>query len=957
MHFKILTPLAALALAACASSTTSSPAVTLAPTQSAPPVQDDGRWAFEDSDLPLDPDYRFGRLENGMRYAIRHNATPAGQAEVRLWIGSGSLSETQTERGLAHFVEHMAFNGSTNVPEGEMIKLLEREGLAFGADTNASTGYERTLYKLDLPRNDPELVDTALMIMRETASELTISDESVQRERGVILAERRDRNNFALRNYQDEVAFTAPDAHYRDRLPIGTIETLSAASAADVRGYYAREYVPSNAAVIVVGDIDVDAVQQDIIRRFGSWQAARQPAEPDPGPIPFDRRGETDLFVDPAQSEQVTAMQMGPRLEGPDTVAERRRRLLTRVGYAIVNRRLRRVSRSEASPFRSAGLGTGDVFDVARVSRLLVYTPDGGWKKGIAAAVTEYRRALEYGFSSAEVDEQLAIIRNQTEAAANSADTRSTGALTGAVLSLLEDGLVPTTPASSLERYNAVEPDVTPEAVLAALKADLASFENPLLRYEGRSEPQGGADAIRAAWDSAMSAKLTKGDDLGLGAWAYTDFGTPGTVVADSVDARLGIRRITFANNVRLNLKPTELERDRILFEASIDGGQMLVTREKPLATALFGLLPEAGLGEHSADDLQTLLAGRSVSVRAAAEGEVFTLAGSTRPRDLELQMQLLAASITDPGYRPEAQLQFRRSIRNYFKGLRATPASALSAEKGAILSDNDPRFSLQPLDDFVALTFDDLKKTVSDRLANGALELALVGDFDPEEAIAVVARTLGALPAREDAFRPYADRRNHPFTAYREQREIRHQGEADQALLQMVWPTRDDSDLKADATLELLQRVVQLEVYDVLREELGEAYSPSVSAVQSSIYDGYGTFTLGASLDGGRIEVAREAILGVIARLRREPVDADTLERARKPLAESFANALKTNGGWMGLVDRAQSESERIDRFLAAGDVLDAITAADLQAAAQAYLAPDDRVEFVVVPEEKDPA
>ena len=179
-------------------------------------------WAFEASDIPVDPAYRFGRLDNGMRYVIRQNATPKGTALVRMEVAAGSLDEGDDERGFAHFIEHMSFNGSTHVPEGEMVRLLEREGLAFGADTNASTSFEQTTYMLDLPRADPALLGTALMLMRETASELTFDPQAVTRERGVVLSERRDRNTWQLRNLEAQMAFLNPGARYARRLPIGT---------------------------------------------------------------------------------------------------------------------------------------------------------------------------------------------------------------------------------------------------------------------------------------------------------------------------------------------------------------------------------------------------------------------------------------------------------------------------------------------------------------------------------------------------------------------------------------------------------------------------------------------------------------------------------------------------------------------------------------------------------------
>jgi len=302
--------------------------------------------AFAQSDVPVDPGFTFGTLPNGMRYVLRENHTPEGTVLVRLRIGSGSLEETDDERGLAHFVEHMAFNGSTHVPEGEMIRLLEREGLAFGADTNASTGFEATTYKLDLPRSDPKLVDTALMLMRETASELTLSPEAVDRERGVVLSEKRDRTTYAQKETEDEWAFVEPGARFPERLPVGTDETLKAADAARIRAFYRRAYVPANAVLIVIGAIDVSQVEAAIRARFDDWSGPPVPAKPEAGPVDLARHGETDIYIDPALSERVTATRLSPWTEEPDTIARRRQNLLEGIGYAAVNRRLQALALS-----------------------------------------------------------------------------------------------------------------------------------------------------------------------------------------------------------------------------------------------------------------------------------------------------------------------------------------------------------------------------------------------------------------------------------------------------------------------------------------------------------------------------------------------------------------------------------------------------------------------------------
>jgi zinc protease len=909
-------------------------------------------WAFAASDIPVDPDFKFGRLDNGMRYVIRHNATPKGTALVRMEVKTGSLDENDGERGFAHFVEHMAFNGSTNVPEGEMVRLLERKGLAFGADTNASTSFDQTIYSLDLPRNDPALLDTALMLMRETASELKFDPAAVQRERGVILSEKRDRNSWGFRNMVDQIAFLHPQARYGKRMPIGVDETIDGATADGLKAFWRREYVPQQTTLIVVGDFDAALVEEAVRSRFASWRPAALDPQPGAGPIDPKAKGRTELYIDPALTERITASRHGPWLDEPDTIASRREGLLRQIGYAIVNRRLTRLSRLPDPPFRDAGFGTGEVFKIGRTTNLVVYTVDKKWRRGLTTAAEEYRRALAHGFTAAEVAEQVAGIRTAARNAAASANTRSHGALVGAAFALINDDRVPATPQSALQRLEAFIPQITPAHVLEALKREAVPLDKPLIRFEGRNAPDGGAAALRAAWNEAAKARLERGSAAAASTFAYADFGTPGQVASDTREPLLGIREVRFANGVRLNLKHTDLEKDRVQVQLSVDGGDMLATTSNPLATEMMSMLTAGGLGKHSQDELQSLLAGRTVGANVASTAETFVSSAQTTPLDLELQLELMAAFITDPGFRPEGELRYRLNINNFFAQMRATPGSALGTAIGGILSDDDPRFTLQKPDEYRALTFAKLKHDIAERLATGAIEIGIVGDVDEDQAIALVARTFGALPAREKDFGAYPDQRKRPFTTDHAPRVIRHTGPADQAMIHVTWPTRDDSDPQEKQTLNLLERAVRIELTDNLREKLGKAYSPGSSSNPSPVWRGYGTFAVTASVDVRDVAAVREAIAATIAELRDKPLDPDTLQRAREPLLESFDNQLKTNFGWMSLVDRAQTEADRIERQVNVRTRLSAVTAADVQAAARKYLTPERAVEITVLPE-----
>lgn len=923
-------------------------------TPTADAVAEDPTWHFEVSDLPVDTGFTFGQLDNGMRYVLRQNATPEGTAVVRMRIDSGSLDETEAERGLSHFLEHMAFNGSAGIPEGEMVKLLEREGLAFGADTNASTGFDAITYMLNLPRNDEDLLGTALMLMRETASELTIAQDAVERERGVILAERRDRRGFAQRAQEDGFEFLAPGARFPERLPIGTLETLEAADANTIRALYERTYTPSNTVLVIVGDFPVEVMEAAVRERFADWQAASAPVDPETGPVDITRSGETDIYLDPALSESVSITVLGPWIDEPDSRANREASILRGVGYGMVQRRLARLARGENAPYRGARFRTGDLFEDARSTSIGISSEDGKWREGLLAAVREVHQALTYGFTQAEVNEQLANIRTSLENRVAGAATRTNEGYANSALSLVSDDIVPTAPEFQLELFEEMAERITPENVHAALLESALPLDAPLIRFQGRTAPEGGEQGLRSAFAEAMALPIAPPEDTGMLEFAYADFGEPGVVVSDTTEDRLGFRYVTFANGVRLTLKQTDIREDRINWEMSVDGGELMNSREDPLRTYLVASLPAGGLGQHSADELLSVLAGRSVGVRVASASDAFTFSGGTTPRDLELQLQLLAASLTDPGYRREGIERFRRGIDNFFETLNSTPGRTYGSAAGAILSDDDPRFSLQSREAFYALDFQQLAAAIGDRLENGAIELALVGDLDQEAAIASVAATLGALSPREAEFLPRNGARIRNFTATRGERVLRHKGEADQALVRLVWPTTDDSDFTEAMTVSLLSRVVQLELTDRLREELGQAYSPGASSSMSRTYPGYGTFMITASVEASEVEATRAAIAELVEELRSAPLDEDVIDRARAPLLESYDNALKSLGGWMNLADRAQSQSDRLERWFVGPDTVKAVTAGDLQAAAQRYLVPGGAVEFLVLPNEE---
>ena len=952
----VLSPLALLAVCSAPVLARDKPAKPAATATVNPQDAAAKAWNFAASDVPVDSNIIFGVLPNGMKYALLKNSTPKDSVILRMRFDVGSFAEADDQRGLAHFLEHMAFNGSTHVPEGEMIKLLERKGLAFGADTNASTGFDQTVYKLDLPNASDDMVDTGLMLMRETAGELTIDPAAVDRERGIILSERRARDTYQLRSLIDQLDFQMQGMKVASRIPVGTEEVIRTAPAARLRDLYDRYYRPERATLVMVGDFDPAAIEAKIKARFGDWKG-RGPAGPDPdiGNLDYKRAAAADDFIDPAIQDSVTIAAFKPWVIEPDTKVKRARNLAEEIGEAIVSRRLAKIALQEDSPiltgyFNDAeGWKTFDQISIGAVAK------EGAWQEALALIEQQMRAAAEYGFTDAEVQEQIATRRTAFRNAVAGVTTRRSDALADALTEAAEGDYVFTRPETGQALFEAEAPKLDGAAVTAAFKKRMEGFGAPLARVTAKKPIDGGSGAILAALAASERVAVAAPAAAESAAFAYTDFGAPGKVVSDTLIDDLGIRRIRFANNVMLNIKKTDFQKDRVYLSLRVDGGNLLATRDDPTKVALMGSFVVGGLEAHSFDDLRTIMAGKTVGSNFGSSTDAFGGAALTSPEDFRLQAELMAAYLTHPGYRADGLALLRRALPQQYAANDATPSAVLGRDAGGILANDDPRTQTPPLAAMMALDWDKLKPAVADSLQHGAIEIGVVGDIDEQAAIAAIAATLGALPERRAAFDPRADARIREYAKDRSERTLIHKGPAEQAELRVYWPARDDSDLAEAMRINLLSRVMQLMLTEELREKLGESYSPGAGASLSDEFLGYGHLFAASNIDYKDIATTRAAIFAIAKELRDKPVDADLIDRARKPLLEAMTKARRENSYWLPYVAEATSREDRLDRSRKSIAIVETATPAELQALAQRYLT-DNRALVIKAVSDKAP-
>jgi zinc protease len=923
----------------------------LASTASAIELPRHSAWPHEGSDLRPDPAAVWGRLDNGVRYVLLPNSTPKDRVSLRLHIAAGSLMEEEDQRGLAHFLEHMAFKGSQNLPAGDLVQYLERLGMAFGADTNARTSFESTVYQLELPSNDEAMLERSLMVLRETADRLLIPAAELEKERGVVLSERRMRDTAPARSMEANLAFLFPGSRVPQRMPVGMESVISHAPRSRLLDFYHKWYVPSRLTLIAVGAIQPALFAERIRKHFADLSAGPEAPNPDLGPL-RPRELETRLHYDPEARCTVSLETERPLGDMRDTRATRQEELNLYLANSAISRRLATLALKPDAAFLDGGVHSDNFLEYAKVGYVALNCRPEEWQRALAVGETELRRALEFGFTAAELDEQRKTLLTTLQEQARGAATRESPNLANEIVEGLSEDEVFMHPADELELLQTQLQQVSTETMLAALRG-LWGDRDPLVFLSGLIQLDQPEAAIAQAYRTSRAQAVTPPSDNAVKKFAYERFGTPAPVVERRTSEPLGVVQLRFGNNVRVNLKPTKFEANTILLSARVGGGRLDLPLDQPglkqLADSAF---VSGGLQAHNLDELNRITAGHSVGVGFDVEDDAFVLSGRTTPNDLELQLRLMAAYITAAGYRPEALDKFRQALPNLYQNLQRTPVGILQKEVTRYVRSGDPRFGYPEAAALQTRTFDELRAALLRPLAQGYLELSLVGDFDVDQAIGAISSTFGSLPTRDAAKPPYTEQRQVKFPVGGALKTFSFDTTEPKALAIVYWPTTDFHNVSEARRLFVLAKVLANRLLERARNEQGLTYTAQGDHAPSQAFPGFGFLYALVDAPPAKAATLSEEIRAIGTQLQQTGVTQDELERARNPVVSELKRLLETNSYLLSaIVSGSQENPERLKRATTSLKELQSLTVDDLNAVAKKYLLPERAVPVAIVP------
>jgi len=905
------------------------------------------RWGFELAQRTPDPAVRFGRLPNGLRYAIQRNETPKDGVAMRMRIGSGSLQERDEERGLSHFLEHMAFRGSANVPDGEVVRSLERQGLRFGADTNASTGLDQTIYHFNFPRADATSLDTGLMLFREIGDRLTLDPQLIEQEKGVILSEERVRDaptrRAAIAQMQQQLAGT----RVVERLPIGRIETVQAATAERLRRYYTANYRPDNVTLIVVGNIDVDAVERQIRARFADWRNDTPPDVPDLG-VARPTQPVVE-YIAPDAPNALTLAWLQPVDVRPHTPAVSREFLVQGLAVSALNQRLADRAQRPGSPLLGATAGVqASVYGVAGLAQLAVRAQPGRWPEALDAVVVELRQVLVDGVTQDDLLRLLPGVRSQMQARLAQEPTRPHAAIADRLINAVHPHAPYMSAQQALIETEPLLAALQPEELTAALRRSFGGTQ-PLLF---RSDKSGafGVEKVTQELVHAMTRTLSERVAVVATDWPYTNFGPPSAVVSRTQDAELGTTNVQFANGTRLVVKPTSLQKDLVNVRVQLGQGRAgIAAKDWHAIWALGTAVTLGGTGQRSAAEIQQWRqrSGKRLVVGFGVGQQAFTLSGTTRPADLLEQLQLLAAHARDPGFRPEFGEKLAALGGSQVASLENQPAAVHAREVSRVMTRGDARLGLPPsAADVRATRADELPALLKPALA-GAPDIVIVGDVTVEAAIAAVQATFGSGDERPRP--PRVALQVEPVAGGGAPYVVYHRGRADQALLGWYWSMPDHwADPALSYTGRLAGAVLRSRLIDTVRVKLGITYSPQAGAGASLDTPGSGRMSVTIETPPEKFEAVRELLRAQLRDLAERPISADELQRALQPRLESAQKEPENPLYWVSWLTRIQADPRMKAEMQAELAGMQAVTAEAVQAYFRDHILPRPPIEVV---------
>ena len=910
--------------------------------------------------IPQDPEVRTGQLENGMKYYIRHNNKQKGLADFYIVHNVGAIQEEDNQQGLAHFLEHMAFNGTKNLPGKMLIEYLEKIGVKFGANLNAGTSWDYTQYLIkDVPVARQGVIDTAMLILHDWSHFITLDHSEIDKERGVIQEELRTRDGASWRSTINLLKTLFKGTKYEHRNLIGHLDGLKSFSYDDIRTFYDKWYRPDYQAVVVVGDIDVDKIEAQVKSLMADIPVpAADAAVKETIVVPNNEAPIVSIFEDPEMVESDISLYIkrdAMPYQMRNTVVAEQISLANALGGNMANARLAEIASKPDAPFTSAYIGNGGVGICPTLDALTlgVNTKDGGLKSGFAAALTELERIRRHGFTEAEFERAKAQILRREEQAYNNRNDRMNGQYVQRYLSAFRRGTA--FPAAELEwkMDSAIIAQMPLEVINNIFKQYITDNNNVVIANAPKKD--GVVNPTEA--DVLEVIKSVKSSEIA----PYKDNTVKEPLIANpealkgskvkkiAQNATLGTTEWTLKNGIKVVVKPTTFKADEVSIRMVAQSGVSNLSDEDYYTGKYLSMaMSQMGVGKFSSTELRKQLSGKSASTAVSPDDYTTTIIGGGSPKDLETIMQLLYLRFTAPRFNEDDFKATMSQYISYVENLKTNPDFKSSSEQLKSLYNNNYRRQQISTEVLNAIKYERLEPIYRTLTANAAdYTVYVVGNVNLETLKPMVEKYIGSLPTKKKITARVDD--GVRYATKEVINDFRHPMQQPKVSVCRIYTGDIEYNLENSVTMNFLQDVLRSRYTISIREEKGGTYGVGVGGSLSAFYKPSYQLVVQFDTNEAMADELSEIVVAELKAIAANGPKSEDLEKVREYMIKEWNNRLVQNGAWMNYIYQYYTFGDAVNRVADYEKIVKGMTAEKVAALAAKVLA-DGNMTYVVM-------
>jgi len=912
--------------------------------------------AHSQEKMPIDPNVRMGKLDNGLVYYIRKNAKPEKRVELRLAVNAGSILESDEQQGLAHFCEHMCFNGTKNFPHAELVNTIERMGIKFGADLNAYTSFDETVYMLKVPTDQPDLIDKGFQILEDWAHQVTFDGKEIDKERGVILEEWRLGLGADDRMRKKAFPVIFKDSKYADRIPIGKPEILKSFKHETLRQFYKDWYRPNLQAVVVVGDIDVDQMEQKIKQHFNHIQNPPNERKREVFDLPSNKEPLISIETDEEATNNTVMFFYKHPKKYIETVEDFKIKLMQDLFTGMINNRLEEISQKPDCPYIYAGTEYGSFLARTKDAYLgFAISKENLIDKSLETVMTENQRVKLYGFTPTEFERQKNELLKEFEKQAKEYDKMESGKLAMEyVYHYLAQNPIP----GAVKEYEFAKkflPEIKLDEVNALAKQWITDDNLVMMitapKKDGIKVPT--KDDVLKTIEKVKSLQLSQYEDKQTDAPLLAKIPEGSKLVSRNENKELGIVELTFENGAQVIIKQTDFKNNEIQFSGYTLGGTSLASNEDILnAMYASSIVEECGLGQFSKTDLKKKLAGKDIEISPYIQELKHGFTGKVAPADLETMLQLLYMYFTDVRKDEEAFKSFISKLKSQFKFILSNPQFVFFDKLTKIVTQNDPRTILIPTEEQLqTVTLDKSLQYFKERFNNARdFKFFFVGNINENEALPLIQKYIGGLPSqpKSEMWKDVSPKFPSGIV-----NETVYKGKEEKGFVGIIWNTNYNWSPENNIKTNMMIKILDI----MLRENVREKESGTYGIQARLDYDKYPKEEVSVTVIFGcnpkNQDKLSKVVFKQIQALQKKGPSEENLKKIKEQLVRERETDIKKNNWWIRKLHNIYYYKDKAN-IAEYNNIVNSTTAKEIQDLANKYFNFNNYVKVYLKPENK---